>query len=96
MKAYSIFDDFPSEAIEILQAADVEVTVHPLGVPRPDSAQMKAIDTEIRLPYHTASKVDWPEAPEPRIQWIVCPRRSMAAPGSRCLVDPSIRFTNGS
>lgn len=43
MRAYSIFDDFTPEAQAILEAAGVELTVHPLGVPRPDPAQMKEI-----------------------------------------------------
>ena len=43
MKAYSIFDDFSQEALDILEAAGMEVTVHPLGVLRPDSKRMKAI-----------------------------------------------------
>ena len=43
MRAYSIFDDFTREALDILSAAGVAVTVHPLGTPRPDAAQMKEI-----------------------------------------------------
>ena len=43
MRAYSIFDDFPQDAVQTLEAAGVAVTVHPLGVPRPDRDQMKAI-----------------------------------------------------
>ena len=43
MKAYSIFDDFTQEARDLLAAAGVELTVHPLGVPRPDPTQMKDI-----------------------------------------------------
>ena len=43
MRAYSIFDDFPIAAAEILNQAGIEVTVHPLGVPRPNNAQMKSI-----------------------------------------------------
>lgn len=43
MRAYSIFDDFTQEAIDILSCAGVELTVHPLGVPRPDHGQMKTI-----------------------------------------------------
>ena len=43
MKAYSIFDDFTDDATNILARAGVDVTVHPLGVPRPDSLQMKSI-----------------------------------------------------
>jgi len=43
MRAYSIFDDFTQEAIDILTGAGVELTVHPVGVPRPDHDQMKAI-----------------------------------------------------
>lgn len=43
MRAYSIFDDFTPEAQAILAAAGVELTVHPLGVPRPDPTQMKEI-----------------------------------------------------
>ena len=43
MKAYSIFDDFTQEAIDILNCAGVELTIHPLGVPRPEHDQMKMI-----------------------------------------------------
>lgn len=43
MKAYSIFDDFTQEALDLLTVAGVAVTVHPLGVPRPDPTQMKEI-----------------------------------------------------
>lgn len=43
MKVYSIFDDFTQEAREVLEAAGMDITVHPLGVPRPDNVQMKAI-----------------------------------------------------
>jgi phosphoglycerate dehydrogenase-like enzyme len=43
MRAYSIFDDFTQDAVEILVGAGVELTVHPVGVPRPDHDQMKAI-----------------------------------------------------
>ena len=59
-------------------------------------AQMKAMVMEMRLPNQTASKVDWPEAPEPRIQWILRPSCSMAAPGSRCLAEEFIRLAKGS
>ena len=43
MKIYTIFDDFSKEAISLIENAGGELTVHPLGVPRPDAAQMKAI-----------------------------------------------------
>lgn len=43
MRAYSIFDDFTTEAIKTLKDAGIELTVHPLGVPRPDHDQMKMI-----------------------------------------------------
>ena len=43
MKAYTIFDDFGQENVEILNDAGIEVTVHPQGIPRPDDEQMKAI-----------------------------------------------------
>ena len=43
MKAYSIFDDFTDEAINILKDAGVEITVHPMGVSRPNDAEMKSI-----------------------------------------------------
>lgn len=43
MKAYSIFDDFTREALDVLSAAGAAVTVHPAGVPRPDAARMKEI-----------------------------------------------------
>ena len=43
MRAYSIFDDFTTEAIKTLEDSGIELTVHPLGVPRPDHDQMKMI-----------------------------------------------------
>ena len=43
MKIYSIFDDFDEESISILEKAGIELTVHPLGVPRPDDALMEKI-----------------------------------------------------
>lgn len=43
MKVYSIFDDFGEEPVKILQDAGIEIEVHPLGMPRPDSNQMKRI-----------------------------------------------------
>ena len=43
MNAYTIFDDYPAEAAEILRNAGVSFTVHPRGMPRPDAAQMKEI-----------------------------------------------------
>lgn len=43
MRVYSIFDDFGEDATRILREAGVEVAVHPWGVARPDSAQMKRI-----------------------------------------------------
>ena len=43
MKAYTIFDDFTQEAVDILTGAGVELTVHPMGVSRPDHDQMKTI-----------------------------------------------------
>ncbi len=43
MRAYSIFDDFTLEASQMIRDAGIELTVHPLGVPRPDHDRMKAI-----------------------------------------------------
>ena len=43
MRAYSIFDDFTTEAISTFEDAGVELTVHPLGVPRPNHDHMKMI-----------------------------------------------------
>ncbi len=43
MKAYSIFDDFSEEATRLLSRAGVDLTIHPLGVPRPDHDRMKRI-----------------------------------------------------
>ena len=44
-------------------------------------AQRNARDREIRAPYHMESKVDWPDAPVPKIQRMVKPNFSMAASG---------------
>lgn len=43
MRAYSIFDDFTQEALDILTSAGADVTVHPLGMARPDAAGMKQL-----------------------------------------------------
>lgn len=43
MNAFSIFDDFTEDAIKILINAGVDITLNPLGVPRPDAVKMKAI-----------------------------------------------------
>jgi len=43
VKAYSIFDDFSQKAITMLTTEGIDLTVHPMGVPRPDNAQMKII-----------------------------------------------------
>ncbi|MCH5211598.1 MAG: hypothetical protein J1G06_01145 [Oscillospiraceae bacterium] len=43
MRVYSIFDDFGEEPVRTLEAAGISVNVHPLGVPRPDSVQIKKI-----------------------------------------------------
>lgn len=43
MKFYCIFDDFTKEALEVFTDAGIDVTVHPIGVPRPDAGQMKQI-----------------------------------------------------
>ena len=43
MKAYSIFDDFSEEALQNLEKAGMDVTVHPHGVSRPDRLAMKEI-----------------------------------------------------
>lgn len=43
MRAYSIFDDFTIEASALIRGAGIDLTVHPLGVPRPDHDRMKAI-----------------------------------------------------
>ena len=43
MKAYSIFDDYPLEAIQILREAGIDVTLHASGIPRPNEFQMEEI-----------------------------------------------------
>lgn len=43
MRAYSIFDDFDNDAVSLIEAAGIELTVHPLGKPRPTPEQMKKI-----------------------------------------------------
>lgn len=43
MRAYSIFDDFDGEAATMLSRAGVELTIHPLGLPRPNDTRMKEI-----------------------------------------------------
>ncbi len=43
MRAYSIFDDYPAEAVRNLREAGIDISVHPGGVPRPDDEQMMEI-----------------------------------------------------
>ena len=43
MKAYSVFDDFGSEACRTVRSAGIDLTVHPVGVPRPDAVQLKKL-----------------------------------------------------
>ena len=57
------------------------------------TAQISARDREILAPYHTASKVDWPEAPAPRIHLMLKPNFSMALPGLKCFASESNRLT---
>lgn len=40
MKAYTIFDDFPDDAIRELLVNGVEITIHPEGKPRPNDFEM--------------------------------------------------------
>ena len=43
MKAYSVFDDFSSEACSIVRSAGISLTVHPTGMPRPNAALLKEL-----------------------------------------------------
>ncbi len=43
MTAYSVFDDFPQDAVDILTAAGIRVTLHPQGMPRPAGEELKAL-----------------------------------------------------
>lgn len=43
MKVYSIFDDFGEEPAKILKNKGVQLSVHPLGLPRPSADEMKEI-----------------------------------------------------
>lgn len=43
MRAYSIFDDFTDDARETLEKVGIEVTVHPLGKPRPNKEEFRTI-----------------------------------------------------
>ena len=47
MKIYSIFDDFGNEPVEILKEAGVNIKLHPSGIERPDSTQIKKNPTGI-------------------------------------------------
>ena len=59
-------------------------------------AHTRARAMEIRAPDHTASKVELPEAPVPRHQWMFRPNFAMAAAGVRCFAELSIRLANSS
>ncbi len=43
MRAYSVFDDFPEEAVACLKRENVKVTLHPRGEKRPDQSELKKI-----------------------------------------------------
>lgn len=43
LHAYCIFDDFPTDCIHAFQKAGIALTVHPVGVPRPSSLEIKDI-----------------------------------------------------
>ncbi len=43
MRVYSIFDDFPQSAIDILTHAGCTVVVHPMGEERPDEGELKCL-----------------------------------------------------
>ena len=43
MRAYSIFDDFPADSVELLTNEGIDVTVHPFGAARPDEGRMKQV-----------------------------------------------------
>ena len=43
MKAYTIFDDFPQQSLELLQKRGIDVVVHPKGMPRPQGNELKAL-----------------------------------------------------
>lgn len=43
MRIYCIFDDFDQDAVKIIENTGGNLTVHPLGIPRPNAAQMKMI-----------------------------------------------------
>ena len=43
MKVYTIFDDFGAENVRVLNEAQIDITVHPYGTPRPDNGRMKEI-----------------------------------------------------
>ncbi len=60
------------------------------------SAQVRAREMEILEPTHTASKVGSPEAPAPRIQWMLLPNLAMAAVGVKCLAVASVRLAKRS
>ncbi|MGN0180993.1 MAG: NAD(P)-dependent oxidoreductase [Candidatus Ornithomonoglobus sp.] len=46
MKAFSIFDDFPKSAVEILEKNNIEVTILPKGEERPSGNALKALLAE--------------------------------------------------
>lgn len=43
MRAYSVFNDLPIEAVTVLERADVEVTLLPYGVPRPSGETLRKL-----------------------------------------------------
>ena len=57
------------------------------------AAQISASVREIREPYQMESKVDSPDAPEPRIHFRLKPCLAIACEGVRCLLLPSSRYS---
>lgn len=58
MKAYTIFDDFDNASAEIIKNAGIELTIHPQGMPRPDSHELQTLlDNYDIIMISTAQKV---------------------------------------
>ena len=70
MKAYTIFDDFPQQSLELLQKRGIDVIVHPKGMPRPQGNELKALLDEYDILFVSTAQ----QMPEDMFADVVSPK----------------------
>ena len=70
MKAYTIFDDFPQQSLELLQKRGIDVVVHPKGMPRPQGNELKALLDEYDILFVSTAQ----QMPEDMFVDVVTPK----------------------